>query len=310
MKTIWREYGLIVFLLVIAIGGYLFVSSSEEDLVAHALATVSEQLLALVPEGDGRERTRASLARFEHRLADNQVSATQMEMLAANVLNLKSHGQHLAPEEAEMVLQMAMDSPQSLPTTAATAPAATAPGGSASPAAPLAVASVRSKRVELEAAAVRVERMFELFTNVWEAAATDSIGSDSTPVVFYVEDGLRMAMDDRLKPIMEDNPRVRRDWDERRVDWKARLGATNRTDIYRLREEARALNELSMTLADTMEAGSNQAKHMSILRQLESHGVIGHPRRDTLEIWIDEQVRRQMEAVRVIVDQGKIPISS
>jgi hypothetical protein len=306
MKTIWREYGLIALLLVVAIGGYLFVSGSDEDLVANALSTVSEHLLALVPEGDGRDQTRASLAEFEGRLADNALSASQIEMLAANVLNLQSHGQRLAPEEAEMVLQMVMDSPEALPTPAADgSPTASVPADQ-----PSAVASVGSNRVELEAAAVRVEQMFELFTNVWDAAAADSIGSDSTPVTFYLEDGLRMAMDDRLKPVMEKSPRVQGDWGERRIAWKPKLGALNRTYVHSLREEARALNDFSMALADSMAETSGQAKHMSMLRRLESLGVIGLPTSDTLEVWIEEQVLGQMEAVRVIVDQGKIPISS
>jgi len=119
LKAALREYGLIIGLIVISISGYLLFSQHKEDILAYSLDVLGTKLVSLIDDESARARVALAFDRFEEQALNNEISPSQVQFVAANVLNLANSNARLSPEEAELVLNLNSDTPAgTLPTPA------------------------------------------------------------------------------------------------------------------------------------------------------------------------------------------------
>ncbi len=303
MGTLWREYGLITVLLVFSVGGYLYLSESDEDLLGNAVQSLSAHLLALVPDEDGRNEALAAISMMEEKVANGEMRPEQMERLAANIMNLRSSGSSLDGPEAEMMVRIAMDEPAVLPSPASDAAQPPRPAAAPSPA-------------EMEAAAGRVQSMFQLFDDVQKTQAVRAgEGIETAPSMrFYADDGLKVVLDERLRPDIGSARNVRRSQSEKRVMWQARLAESLEADKERLAAEASTLTRLSVSVMDSLDLDSARQLHrLAMLKRLRAGGVMVHAEAESLAAQTWKRIERELDGrprPPVSGDQGKIPISS
>ena len=110
MKAALREYGLILGLIVISISGYLLFSQHKEDILAYSLDVLGTKLVSLIDDESARARVALAFDRFEEQALNNEISPSQVQFVAANVLNLANSKARLSPEEAELVLTLQSES--------------------------------------------------------------------------------------------------------------------------------------------------------------------------------------------------------
>ena len=113
MKAALREYGLILGLIVISISGYLLFSQHKEDILAYSLDVLGTKLVSLIDDESARARVASAFDRFEEQALNNEISPSQVQFVAANVLNLANSNARLSPEEAELVLSLQPESDSS-----------------------------------------------------------------------------------------------------------------------------------------------------------------------------------------------------
>lgn len=285
MGTLWREYGLITVLLVVSVGGYLYLSETDEDLIGNALQSLSAHLLALVPEEGERGEALAAISMMEEKVAKGEMRPEQMERLAANIMNLRSSGASLDGPEAEMMVRMAMDDPAVLPSPASDAAQPPRPAPAPSP-------------EDMEAAAGRVQSMFQLFDDVQKTTAVGSVeGIGTAPTMrFYAENGLTVVLDERLRSEIGSSRNVRRRQNDKRVRWQARLAESLEADQERLAAEASTLARLSASYVDSLEIDSAlQLDRLALLKRLRAGGVMVPAEAESLAERTLRQIEREFE---------------
>jgi len=109
MKKVWREYGMIAVLFIVAVGGYFYVGEHKEDILSYSLDAIGDRLVQLVDDPGSKAQIADAFDRFKARVLANEVPTDQVETIAADVLNLSTNGEKLSSEEAEMVLQFSME---------------------------------------------------------------------------------------------------------------------------------------------------------------------------------------------------------
>lgn len=269
MGTLWREYGVIAVLLTVSVGGYLYLSESEEDLLGKALQSVSNHLLALVPEGQDQGEALAALSIMEDRVARGEVRPEQMERLAASILNLRSSRTTLEPEEAEMLVMMALEDPDVLPSPSDPAPAA---------------APTPASRADMTAAAGRVESMFELWQDVDRRRNESEMPQTAPPIRFYADEGLRVVVDERLRSELEGTALVMDDG-TRMLAWQARLAESVEAESERIAEESAMMAGFLRSRLDSLDQEtSRRMDKVAMLNRLRSHGVVLPARAESLAV--------------------------
>lgn len=119
MKSVLREYGVIIGLIVISVSGYLLFSQNKQDILAYSMDVLGEKLVSLIDDPESKMRVAAAFDRFEGQVLSKEVSPQQVQYVAANVLNLVNSGARLSPEEAEYVLELKAPGPPGGPTDVA-----------------------------------------------------------------------------------------------------------------------------------------------------------------------------------------------
>ncbi|MFT4603874.1 MAG: hypothetical protein ACI9W4_000591 [Rhodothermales bacterium] len=285
MGTLWREYGLITVLLVFSVGGYLYLSESDEDLIGNAVQSLSAHLLALVPEEDGRIEALAALSLMEEQVTRGEMRPEQMERLAANIMNLRTSGASLDGPEAEMMVRMAMDEPELLPSPV-------------SDAARPALAAAAPSPAEMEAAAGRVQSMFQLFDDVQKTQAVrTSAGAEAGPSMrFYADGGLTVVLDERLQREIGSATNVRRGETDKRVRWQARLAESIEADKARLMAEASGLTHMSIFALDSLDQNSSrQLDRLARFMRLRAGGVMVTAEAESLASRALQIIERELE---------------
>lgn len=213
MKSIWKEYGLILLLIVVAVGGYLIVDRNKEDILAYSLDAIGTRLVSLVDDDVAKRRIALAFESFKSRVANDEVSQEQVELVAANILNLSTSGARITPEDAELILNLNEEAlladlpvPASgVGVTAETvgadpapdpAPEPDPPAAPSAPATPGAMAPVRPPsvvRIDARALASRIEAMVDVAESMERMVPADSVIGKF--MIFSPENGLHLQID-------------------------------------------------------------------------------------------------------------------
>lgn len=281
MNTVWREYGVIGVLLVVAISGYLFVSRHQEDLLALSLDAISSQLLALVPDEEGRGRVTEVLNRFKERVAAKEVDPDQVEQFAASVLNLGTAGEPLNADDAELVVRLALDENPALPLP----DGITFDVNTSTPRKPARPPTAD----ELAAVGERLQPMIAFFNSVRTELPTDT--TMGVPFRFYADQGLHVVVDDRYREQIESAVEAKALMSERAVSWRARFADATEAERDRLDSRVSRIIHLRSGGVDSVKlAGS--IENLARIRRLESLGVIAHPDLDSIMIKVETELMR------------------
>jgi hypothetical protein len=306
MGKIWREYGVIAVLLVVSVGGYLLLSRDDGDLLTSAMDRIAEHLVSLVPDAEGKELTEASLADFRARVADQEVAPEQLERFAASVLNLHSAGGELNSDEAEMIIRLALNDDSGFSEAAATtegvasevaSPAsgvASATSGVASATSEIAALPTPARSGEMDRVGRRMDRVVRFYSGVRKVAPADTAVRNAPPIQFQADGGLRIVMDDRLRSRMEglETETVRGDLEM--VEWKAHLAETLREQRRHQWDEAQGLRHIAEMAGDSL-VSHGALRTLTMLRQLESRGVITRPAVESLAVALELRLSQEMQ---------------
>lgn len=293
MGNVWREYGVIAVLLVVAVGGYLVVSRGDRDVVTAMMDRLSEQLLGMIPDASARASTQATLLNLRDRVDQRSVQPEQLEQLAANVLNLRASGSELSQDEARLVIELALEEASAL----------SSPGDPVLLQAPPETPP-RPSRADLVQVARRLDRVLSIYSDVRQAAPADSSVDDIPPVRFYASDGLRVVIDERLRPMLPPTPESEEAPEKRIIEWQAQLAETVQANRRKRRTEAEALEYLASVTPESV--GAHKEMHtLAALRDLESRGLVTPARAESVSVRIERHIgSRLQKELSIAIEQA------
>ncbi|MDA1029266.1 MAG: hypothetical protein O3B41_09475 [Bacteroidetes bacterium] len=270
MKSSFREYGVILALIVVSVSGYLLFSQNKEDILAYSLDILGTKLVALIDDETAKQRVAEAFSRFQEQVMNQEVSAEQVELVAANVLNLTNSGTRLSLEEAELVLTMNPESfANSLPSPDPNFFGDTEPPLEVK--SPLPPQVVASRIIQLAQLGENLEVMFE-FSNAVEdetKGATRFIRFDSD------ENGMHVIVDPeleklfqsgKLKPVTEELDR------KNLVRWQKELEKDASRRAKWFESEAKKLANVQVYEVQSAER-ADRIQTLARIRHLQSLGI-------------------------------------
>ncbi|NQT26782.1 hypothetical protein HQ585_15610 [candidate division KSB1 bacterium] len=111
MRERFRNIGFILIILISASGIIYFFSSEHEvqqNVLDFSLNLMGDKLFAMVPEGSGKDELNELYKGFKQRALDGIVPVEQVEIVAANVLNVSNTETELTSEQAKGILNTAV----------------------------------------------------------------------------------------------------------------------------------------------------------------------------------------------------------
>ncbi|MFQ5603372.1 MAG: hypothetical protein ACE5HS_08905 [bacterium] len=259
--------------LIIAAGIYLAFYAEKEvqqNVLEYSLNLMGEKLLAMVPEGEGKDKLSEMYEGFKQRAVEGELAPEQIETVAANILNVSNSDSSLTPEQAEAVLRSAMMVPRAgMP-----------------PAPPLVPGEERSFQIPPTAPerwqhlGKRVKAMFEFNEHMHRAMREQAFNRRelARKIRFRVKNGLNLALDTRLRPFMEEKEfqQVREEMKalekERLLHWHENLSEELEREMTELRQQLESMQESLNELKDTqfLESleGLEALKNLEHLKQI------------------------------------------
>lgn len=185
LKEALRGAGLAVFLLLGAIAVYQLAIRPKAGDLNRYVNLLGNQLLAMVPEGAGKESLAQVYQDFMQKVADREVPPERVERVAAGILNLANREKVITPEQAQAVIRLAEYAP--------VADSVDIPKGSGPPSAPSAE--------NWEALETRLKEIYEFNEKFREIPPPPQPGQAplANKVLFRVEDGIKVIIDDEMK---------------------------------------------------------------------------------------------------------------
>jgi hypothetical protein len=272
MNSVWREYGVIGTLLVVAVGGYLLMSRQQKDVLGASLQSIGGHLLALVPDAGGRDDVQAALDTLQDRVRRGSVPPEQIERFAASVFNLGTSGDSLAAAEAEMVVRLAYSDPAALP----------APRGGVPP--------QPAARPHLTGVA-EMDRLADELAPMVAFYETINVTADSMgPAFRFYSDGkLHVVVDDRLREKIEGGEAAKVLMRDKSMSWRARFSEAAEADRQRHLEHAERLTRVAENWSDTLAIGP-AAEVLARMSRLRSMGFVTEADVDSIMARIESEV--------------------
>lgn len=104
---------LVVLIITAAIFWLVFLDKqSKQDVLEYSLSLLGDDLMAMVPEGEGKKPVQELYDRFLQKAKQGKVEPKQVEYVAANIMNLSNAETEITPEQAEAILQLSLSSPE------------------------------------------------------------------------------------------------------------------------------------------------------------------------------------------------------
>jgi len=106
---------LVVLILTAAIFWLVFLDKqSKQDVLEYSLNLLGNDLMAMVPEGEGKKPVQELYDRFLQKAKQGKVEPKQVEYIAANIMNLSNAETEITPKQAEAILQLSLSSPKKI----------------------------------------------------------------------------------------------------------------------------------------------------------------------------------------------------
>lgn len=185
LKEALRGAGLAVFLLLGAVAVYQLAIRPKADDLNRYVNLLGDQLLALVPEGAGKESLARVYRDFMEKVANREVPPERIERVAAGILNLANREKVITPEQAQALIRLAEYAPaaDSLPMVE----------GSEFPPAP--------PSANWEELGTRLKELYEFNEKFRKIPLPPRPGQAplANKILFRVEGGIKVIIDDTVK---------------------------------------------------------------------------------------------------------------
>lgn len=112
-KTL-KNIGFVLAVLVISFGIYwlLYVDrQSKGEALEYAMHLLGDDLMAMVPDGPAKDAVQQRFDEFTSDANEGHLSAEEVQMVSANILNLKNTASTITPDQAEAVLDLSLRTP-------------------------------------------------------------------------------------------------------------------------------------------------------------------------------------------------------
>ncbi|MDZ7267016.1 MAG: hypothetical protein ONB48_05410 [candidate division KSB1 bacterium] len=262
MSRIARDAGFVVLLLAVAASLSWFFSKVRQAGVENYLALLGDSLFAMMPESRDKEQLKQKYDQFLADVAARKVPPEEVELVAANILNLSNTNQGLTAAQAETLLFLAK-LPQETgqrtpivlaPVLPASPGAAMMAGDSAVPPPPPATGLAESTPEKWEAMHQRIKMMYE-FNHRFKG---ELAGLAPHPEAMQRFMHFRMAPDMKITVVINDSLKkallhrkqlaIARELErlekEKRLVWQQNFRAQLQLDRERLQQDIRRLQEL------------------------------------------------------------------
>ncbi len=335
MSKLFREYGLVIIIILVGIVGYLTLRGNEQDILSSSLDGIRNRLVAMVDDVTSREAIAAHFDRFKDKVMAKEVSPEEVENMAANVLNLSNSGSTITPGEAEMMINHASFAPEAtlLPTPEPPEPSEadpTPPVAVAPPAPPTPLASPEPTALptprDLSDLGERLETMLAFNVEIEKVMdeRQDHREEMARHVRYRFEEGMHidldMAMTDEMKQrIAREAQRLEA---RMRVVWKQNMAEELQVERERARRELRSVVALKKRPPLRVMVGNVESleslKHLeamgyrvmlsdSIKREIKVHlevalEALGEDLEEAMEAH-DEALEEQMEALEEYLEE-------
>ena len=266
MPAFLREYGVIMVLMAVALGGYFLIGDRRGEIVDYTLDMLGTRLVSLASGEAEKEQIARQFAEFSDRVERSEVSPQAIESIAANVLNLRARGAVITPEEAELMLAPEPIRPLPSPATPETPASTNSYAYSVSP------GSRGVTRVDLENLGQRMTYMFEL------ADAVHSGDRPGSANLHFTRDdhGIHVIVDPSLNNLFESDgmkaltAEMRdKDW----IRWQDNLAEQQERNERLFRNQSRRLARLDSSQAHRFEA--DQLRRLDAIRRIQKLAMMG-----------------------------------
>jgi hypothetical protein len=303
VKSTFREYGVIAALIIVSVSGYLLFSQNKEDILAYSLDVLGTKLVALIDDDSAKMRVSVAFDRFQQQVMNQEVSSEQVELIAANVLNLSHSGARLSPEEAELVLTM---KPESF--------ASSLPAPSSSPLPPTARSMPDSPEPVVVNYPANLTRLGENLEAMFQFSSTvEGQNNTATRFIRFESDdqGIHVIVDPELEKEFRSGtfwPATDKLDKKKMVRWKKELEKDIEKRSEWFESEAMKLANLEHTEGQNLER-SARIKLLTQLRHLQSMGISANADSVSLSLEIANIVSSvQAEIESVIVSSRAISV--
>ena len=120
MLNAFKKLGFFAIVLILTAAIFLLVfldKKSKQDVLEYSLSLLGNDLLAMVPEGEGKKPVQELYDMFLQKASQGKVEPKQVEYVAANIMNLSNTESEITPEQAEAILKLSLSSPERIERT-------------------------------------------------------------------------------------------------------------------------------------------------------------------------------------------------
>lgn len=278
MTQFIKDYGLVLLLIFVGVGGYLVLGEEREDILSSSLDALGRRLIAMVDDTDDRAKTADTFEEFKAKVAANEIAPEQLERIAANVLNLTSSGAKLSPEDADFVLGLTVergasalptpDLPTSIENPREMTPFVTEPSF-----------TVHTWSQESsDEMGERLSTMVRFADKVREMSGPTGSDSDMAMSFQYiVDDGLKVVIDtgaSRFLELSEIQVLAHEMERDRVVVWESNLRSARRKHVERLRLQSKRLEETRTFSGAISPRNMVKIRTFERLNRLQEGGVV------------------------------------
>ncbi len=296
-----REYGILVVAIAVAMAGFVYYTNHKEDVLAYTLDVLGERLMEMVDDADTKDVIAKRFADIRNRILDKQVDPADVEILAANVLNLSASGTKLTANEAELMLDLDMW-----------------PEGSSEiddqtlvdieflirPEPPVPAVPIKMDEERFDELGAKLDQILRTESELWAMAEGVVVQAPSEPfMVFSADDGLHVAVDSMILARID----VKKRWTGK-TDGTREKALVERRDLMVDRKAARAkawtdMERMRENEKEIVESRRGYVHALRVVKGLEAKGVNYFVDSDSIAAIIEVGIR---EAKAMMNEQARV----
>jgi hypothetical protein len=276
-----RDYGLILSLgILIAAGSYWIVKELPTEKFDYYLDLLGQRLVELVPAQNDKEQLSAKYDQLKDRVKEKEIEPENLEKMAAAIINLSNARDTLSLKEAELLIEIALDS----------------------------VAEVENNRDKLIEADLSPEKWENLHNRLGIIDELDK-KLEHDPVIsgprpdrnYRVDNRLNIIIDSRERKKLENEEFIRKLEEEKRVVWMHDMVENLKKDLQTMEKELAQKKNIYTKDIDL--------KQLKVLVQpvidrgimiIDSLKIVSDISWDSLEKKVEDELERENRAQKLI----------
>ena len=276
---------------------------SKQDVLDYSLGLLGEKLMAMVPEGEEKKPVKDLYENFLAQAKQKEVPPEKIENVAASILNLSNMDTVVTAKEAEAILKLSLAEPikieQAAADTFTTRSIKRKPRFIAVAPPPPKPPKKRSPE-EWTIVGERIKSAYE-FNSEYQQAMRNYYRKLHDPhlrMKFHVEDGLKISIDENLKPEFDRRKfkrlqeKMKKMEKERIIVWQKNFSEEMREEQERLKHELESLKKLKELEKLGEVPGLEALESLQALKSLEALQHILVVNADSIRIIVEKSLEK------------------